>query len=280
MIRRFVLALAMIGATAPAFAQQRPLHTEDPETIGTGRVLIETGIDYDRDVYLPVSGLRGNLALLPSFGASLGVSSIAEIQIDWAPYQKLWITERVPGAPLSRYLQLDGDTTDDFGDVSIGAKIRLVSETASRPSIGSWFRTRLPNAGNESGLGKDLQDFSSALTFGKTVQSVRIVANVGVLMIGKPTEAAAQDDLLIYSLSVARAFSPRAEVVGEFVGRANFANIVTPGAEDRGLLRFGTRYTISSVRVDAGLLLGLTPRDPEIGVTGGLTWVFNGFRVP
>ena len=272
--------LAMLGCAVPAFAQQRPLQTEDPETIGAGRVLIETGIDYDRDVYLPVSGLRGDHMLLPDFGISLGVSSIAEIQIDWAPYQKFSIKDREPDAPLASFLLLDGDTTDDFGDVHIGAKVRLVGEGARRPSIGSWFSTRLPNAGNESGLGKDVQDFASALTIGKTVQSVRVVANVGVLMIGKPTEAAAQDDLLIYSLSVARAISPAAEVVGEFVGRANFANIVTPGAEDRGLLRFGTRYTISGVRFDAGLLLGLTPRDPEIGFSAGLTWVFDGFKVP
>ena len=70
-----------------------------------------------------------------------------------------------------------------------------------------------------------------------------MVGNVGLLMIGNPTEAAAQDDLLFYNLSVARAVSAAAEVVGEFVGRANFANTVTPGAEDRGLLRFGARYT-------------------------------------
>ena len=43
--------------------------------------LVEAGVDYDRDVYYPVSGLRGNLVTLPSFGVSLGVSSIAEIQI-------------------------------------------------------------------------------------------------------------------------------------------------------------------------------------------------------
>ena len=87
-----------------------------------------------------------------------------------------------------------------------------------------------------------------------------------MLMLGNPTKPAAQDDLLIYSLSVARAISPTAEIVGEFVGRANFANIVTPGAEDRGLLRFGARYTINGVRLDAGILLGLTPRDPEIRI--------------
>jgi hypothetical protein len=243
-------------------------------------MLVESGIDYQRDVYLPVSGLRGNLVTLPEFGVSLGVSSIAEIQIDWGVYQKLGITDQVANAPLSDVLLLDGSTTDDFGDIHIGAKVRLVSETARRPAIGSWFRTRLPNAGNESGLGKDVQDFSSALTIGKTVQSIRVVANIGVTMIGRPTEATAQDDLLIYSLSVARALSSATEVVGEFVGRANFANIVTPGAEDRGLLRFGTRYTISGVRFDAGILLGLTSRDPEFGVTGGFTWVLDAFKVP
>ncbi len=273
------MAALLLGA-APAIAQQRPLQTEDPETIGSGRLLVEAGIDYDRDVYLPVSGLRGNRVVLPSFGVSLGVSSVAEIQIDWGPYQKLAITEQVPGAPLAELLELDGTTTDDFGDIHIGAKVRLLSETARRPAIGSWFSTRLPNAGNESGLGKDVQDFSTALSIGKTVQSVRVVANIGMMMIGRPTEGAAQDDLLIYSLSVARAISQSAEVVGEFVGRANFANIITPGAEDRGLLRFGMRYTMSGVRVDGGVLVGLSPRDPEIGVTAGFTWVFNAFSVP
>src|SRR5688572_1919132 len=280
MIRRSVMTAALLLCAAPAFAQQRPLQTEDPETIGSGRMLVEAGIDYQRDVYLPVSGLRGNLFTIPAFGASLGVSSIAEIQIDWGVYQKLSITEQVPGAPLSHLLLIDGSSTDDFGDIHIGDKVRLLSNTPRRPAIGSWFSTRLPNAGNESGLGKDVQDFSSALTIGKTIQSVRVVANIGMTMIGKPTELAAQDDLLIYSLSVARAISPRAEIVGEFVGRANFANIVTPGAEDRGLLRFSARYTINGVRLDTGILLGLTPRDPEIGLTGGFTWVFDAFHVP
>jgi len=275
----FILVLGLAAAQL-AVAQQRPLKTEDPETIGSGRALIEAGIDYNRDVFLPVSGLRGNHVTMPAFGVSLGVSSIAEIQFDWGIYQKLSLTEQVAGAPLSKLLQLDGDSTDDFGDIHIGAKVRLLSETARRPAIGTWFSTRLPNAGNESGLGKDVQDFSSALTIGKTVQSVRVVGNIGVLMIGRPTEAVAQDDLLIYGLSVARAISQNAEVVGEFVGRANFAKIVTPGAEDRGLLRFGARYTKGAVRLDGGILLGLTSYDPEIGLTGGLTWVFDAFRVP
>jgi hypothetical protein len=276
---RLLLAVMVLGSAWPAFAQQRPLKTEDPETIGAGRVLIEAGLDYNRDTSFPVSGLRGQHLTAPAFGVSLGVSSIAEIQIDWGIYQKMTITELVPTAPLAGLLRLDGKETDDFGDIHIGAKVRLLSETANRPAIGSWFSTRLPNAGNESGLGKDVQDFSSALTIGKTVQSVRVVANIGMAMLGNPARLAAQDDLLIYGLSVARAISPRSEVVGEFMGRANFANIVTPGAEDRGLLRFGLRHTINSVRFDTGVLVGLTPRDPGFGVTGGFTWVFNGIHI-
>lgn len=278
---RFALVTAAwLCCAAPVLAQQRPLKTEDPETIGAGRMLIEAGIDADTDSSFPVSGLRGTHYNLPDFGISLGVSSVAEIQIDWAPYQMLSIKQRIPGAPLTRLLAIDGTSTSDFGDVHIGAKVRLISETPNRPAIGSWFSTRLPNAGNESGLGKDVQDFTSGLTIGKTVQSVRVVGNIGVTMIGRPTEAVAQDDLLIYGLSVARAISPSTEVVGEFVGRANFANIVTPGAEDRGLIRIGARYTVSGVRIDSGLLLGLTQRDPEIGLTAGFTWVFNAFHVP
>jgi hypothetical protein len=79
---------------------------------------------------------------------------------------------------------------------------------------------------------------------------------------------------------VARAISQAAEVVGEFNGRANFARLTTVGAEDRGLLRFGARYTYAGVRIDGGMLLGLTPRDPDIGFTAGFTWVFNAVTIP
>ncbi len=284
MIRPLVLLVAacavQLCVAIPSFAQQRPLQTEDPETIGAGRILLEAGLDYNPDVNLPVSGLRGNTFTAPTLGVSLGVSSIAEIQMHLGGFQKMSITDRNPNAPFASFLQIDGNETSDLEDMHIGAKVRLLSETASRPSIATRFSTRLPNAGNESGLGKDMQDFETSVLLAKTVQSVRIVGNVGLLMLGNPTQPAAQDDLLFYNLSVARAISQAAEVVGEFVGRANFANTTTPGAEDRGLLRFGARYTYAGVRVDGGILLGLTPRDPEIGFTAGFTWVFNAVNIP
>ena len=280
MIRIALFVSVLTALSAPAFAQQRPLDTEDPETIGSGRMLLEFGVDYRQDWSNPVSGLRGNLIAVPVLGVSLGVSSIAEIQMYLGGYQNLRITEQNPDAPFADLLKLDGLTTDDLEDLRVGAKLRVVSETATRPSIATWFSTRLPNAGNESGLGKDLQDFYTSVLVAKTVRSTRVVGNLGLLMLGNPVQPAAQDDLLTYSLSIARAISPAAEVVGEFVGRANFARTTTPGAEDRGMFRFGARYTYSGVRIDGGILLGLTSRDPDFGATAGLTWVFNAFNIP
>lgn len=281
-MKPFIASIAALWlvAASPAIAQQRPLQTEDPEVIGAGRILFEVGVDYKHDYFLPVSGLRGNLLFVPPVGLSIGVSSIAEIQIDGGIYQRLNILENRGNAPFSPLLDITGATTSDVDDFSIGAKVRFVSEGTTRPSMALRFATRLPNATNESGLGKDMQDFTVGVALGKTVQSVRVVSNIGLLILGNPTKPAAQDDLLSYSLSVARAISQNAEIVGEFVGRANFANIVTPGAEDRGLIRFGARFTKGPVRVDGGMSLGLTSRDPEMGFTGGLTWVFNAFKVP
>jgi hypothetical protein len=189
------------------------------------------------------------------------------------------ITSRTP-APFSAILDIPGDSTSDSDDLTVGAKIRFLSEAARRPGMAFRFSTRLPNASNESGLGKDTQDFSAMLIGGKTVQSIRVVLNGGLQIIGDPTQGARQDDGFVYGISLARAITDAAEVVGEFTGRATFADTVAPGAEDRGAFRFGARYTYRSARIDAAIILGASPRDPEFGFLVGATWVFNAFRVP
>ena len=87
----------------------------------------------------------------------------------------------------------------------IGTKVRMLARGAGRPSLGFRFATRLPNASNESGLGRDTTDFTATFLIGKTIQSVRVVGNVGFLILEDPLMAAEQDDLLIYGLSLARA---------------------------------------------------------------------------
>ena len=46
------------------------------------------------------------------------------------------------------------------------------------------------------------------------------------------------------------------------------------------VLKFGGRYTRGTVRLDAGLSVGLTTVDPTVGFTAGFTYVFNAFTVP
>lgn len=281
MTRAILVAMIWWAAGGLALAQQRPLTTEDPETIGSGRLLIEAGVDLERDVLFPLSGLRGNRAVLPTLGVSIGLGSIVELQVDGALYQRLSITERRP-APLASVLDVTGDRTSDVDDFVLATKIRLASESGSRPAVGLRLATKLPNASNEAGLGSDMTDFHASLLFAKTIESVRFVGNAGLAILGDATSAIPeQNDLMTFGISVARAMTTSAELVGEVNGRLNFANgDADPGAENRAVMRLGGRYTRGAVRVDSALLLGLTSRDPQVGVTVGLTWVLNAFQVP
>ena len=219
--RMLCAVFALSAFAGSAFAQQRPLVTEDPEPIGAGRVLIEGGLDVAHDYQNPVSGLKGNLLSVPTIGISVGLSSIAELQIDGGVYNRLNISSRNPNAPLASLLTVTGDSTHDVSDTVIATKIRLVSETANRPALGIRFATKLPNASNERGLGLDTTDFFATILGAKTVQSIRVVGNIGVGILGDPTNGNRQNDVLTYGLSFARAMTQEAELVGELNGRVS-----------------------------------------------------------
>jgi hypothetical protein len=227
-----------------------------------------------------VSGLEGDLLRLPLIGVSVGVSSIAEIQIDGGFYNRLSISERNT-APLSDMVTATGDTTSSVEDWSIGMKVRLVSETNGRPAFGFRFATKLPNASNESGLGLDTTDFFASVLGAKTIRSVRVVGNVGLGILADPTRGDRQNDVLTYGFSLARALSQAAEVVGEINGRLDTREgEPPPGTESRGQVRVGARYTIGGWRGDVAVLVGVTGRDPDIGFAAGFTYVFNAFTIP
>jgi hypothetical protein len=285
MKRPFILILLVfvslqLAAPRRASAQQRPLVTEDPETVGTGNILVEGGFESQRDVFYPASGLTGDLLRLPTLGVSFGFSSILELQIDGGLYDRLHVTKVEP-APLSDKLAFTGENTSDFEDLVVATKIRVVSEGAGRPSFGVRLATKLPTATNESGLGLDTMDFYATVLVGKTVRSARIVGNLGLALLSDPVHGDRQNDVMTYGLSAARALGQGFEFVGEINGRQNFRDLrVPPGTETRSTIRVGARYTQKAVRIDGGLIFGLTSRDPSFGFTGGVTYVFKGFTLP
>ena len=276
-----VLALALGGR--PAWAQSRPLVTEDPETVPAGKILFETGIDYAQDASYPVSGLRGNLWRIATFGLSFGVSPIAEIQLDGGVRDRLAIKSANPAAELAGVLRpaaVVGASTSDFEDLVVGAKIRFAAETPSRPALAFRFSTRLPNAGNESGLGLDTTDFNAGFAAAKTVESVRICANLGLGILGDPFRGDRQNDVVNFGMSMAKAVRTGVEIVGELNGRLSTrSGTPPPGTESRSAIRLGSRFTRGPVRLDAALFFGITSDDPTWGFTFGGTWVFKAFDV-
>jgi len=142
------------------------------------------------------------------------------------------------------------------------------------------FSTRLPNAGNESGLGLDTTDFNFGFLIAKTVRSVRFAGNVGVGILGDPVRGDEQNDVLTYGISAARAVANGIELVADFNGRISTRDVVPVGTETRSMVRLGARFTKGSVRFDTAFLIGATKNDPLWGVTTGFTWVFKAFTVP
>ena len=159
-----------------------------------------------------------------TFGVSVGVSSIAEIQVDGGVRNKLTIAVRVTGTALRRIEASTGDTTIDVEDLVVGTKVRLVGEGQNRPSIALRFATRLPNASNESGLGLDTIDFHFGMAIAKTVRSVRLVGNFGFGILPDPQRGDRQNDVVAFGGSVARAVGSGVELVGELNGRMSLRN--------------------------------------------------------
>jgi hypothetical protein len=271
----FAVCLALNGT---AHAQQRPLVTEDPETIGTNRILVEGGFAVEKDQENPAHGVAGDITRIGTFGVSVGISPSAEIQVDGGLIQRIDVTERLTTifpSPVATPL-LAGDRASSFDDLVIATKIRLTSESMSRPALGLRFGTKLPTASPEKGVGLGTTDFFATFLVAKTVQSVRTVGNVGIIVMGNPVTGGDQSTALGFGVSVARALTNEFEVVGELNGRLTpFEEIVPVGLGSRGVLRFAGRYTYAMLRLDFGIVAGITKRDPSFGITAGATYVIT-----
>jgi hypothetical protein len=277
MIRRSVLLafLFCVCLTAAASAQQRPLVTEDPETVGVNRALVEAGLEWHKDQLYSAYGLTGDTVHVPTFGVSVGVSPSVEVQIDGGWFQHLTVNERKP-ATLTHVLDFDGDHSSTLEDFTVATKIRLRPESETRPAVGVRFGTRLPTAKRESGLGLGTTDFFAAFLIAKTVRSVRTVGNVSFLVMGNPQGAQEAVHGLGYGVSVARALTNEFEIVLEVNGRpAPWGDATPAGLESRGAFRFAGRYTYKLFRIDLGTVIGITSRDPRFGLSLGATYVIT-----
>ncbi len=268
-IRVCVVSTLCLGVAGGAYAQQRPLVTEDPETIGAGHVLIEGGVSFDKDQRNFANGLEGDITHIATVGVSIGAGATAEVQIDGGVYQNIDVNGRFRAPLENTTLLLPGDSASGLEDLVVATKIRMASESASRPAIGIRFGTKLPVADSEKGVGLGTTDFFASFLIAKTVRSVRTVGNVGLMILGDPSESKESVTALSFGASIARALTNEFEMVGEVNGRLPpFGDITPAGLESRGVFRLAGRYTYRMLRLDFGVLLGFTNRDPSIGISG------------
>ena len=191
-------------------------------------------------------------------------------------YELLFIDDFAP-APLDSMLDVSGERTHDVIDPVVGMKVRIAEESPVFPAWSFRVATRLPAAGNESGLGLDTTDFFLALLAAKDAAGLRWVANLGLGILEVPTAVTSQNDVLTYGFSVSREIGSRIAVAAGVDGHVDVSGQVHPGTEDTSVARLGGSFGAGASTLDAALLIGLAEVDAPIGITVGITRAFRLF---
>lgn len=264
--------MALVAAVAPLRAQPWPFRTEDAALVAPGAVAAHLGIEVGGDREYPASGLSGTVVRLPA-AVRLGLGR-AELSAEGG-YEFLSIEELAP-APLDSMLDVSGDRTDDVIDPVIGMKVRIAEETPVFPAWSFRVATRLPAAGNESGLGLDTTDFWLWLLAGKSIGPARVAANLGAGVLGIPTRGDRQNDVWGYGLSVTGPLGGGWVAGAEVQGSLDVRGDTPIGTEERGQARLGLRRPAGRFVLDAAVIVGLHDPDPDLGAAVGLAATFHG----
>ncbi len=269
-----LFAGSMWLAACPLWGQQRPLKTDDPGLVGTGRVRTEFGVEFLQHQSYSLSGLEGDLTRLGVSSIHVGVGEYAEFQISGVVQDYLSVTNRTtPVIPPT----FTGNSTNDFGDLVLASKLKLAPEKGMRPAMAFKFAVELPNAKHPSGLGTDETEFYASLLFSKQVWRAQVIGNIGFAILGNPVIAGRQADPLTYGLAFMLPVHRNVNLVGEINGRQGPYRL---GNENQSVARAGLQIRTGSVRWDVAGIAGLKDFDPDSGVTVGITYEFQLFHKP
>ncbi len=261
-----------MAAVTPLGAQPWPFRVEDPGLVAPGAVGARVGVEVGGGREYPASGLAGTVVRLPA-ALRLGLGR-AELSVEGG-YEVLFIDDVAP-APLDSMLDLSGDDTHDVIDPVVAMKVRIADESAVFPAWSFRVATRLPAAGNESGLGLDTTDFWLWLLAGKSIGPARVAANLGAGVLGIPTRGDRQNDVWGYGLSVTGPLGGGWVAGAEVQGSLDVRGDTPIGTEERGQARVGVRRAAGRFAFDAVMIVGLRDPDPDLGAAVGLATTFHG----
>ena len=275
-MRLLLILSTIIFAGVFIHAQQRPLLTEDVDITPEGTIEVAAGVDFLQNVKFPLSGLKGDLTRVGDIRVRTGFSGNVELQVEGTIQNYLAINS---AATSSIPLNVTGNSTNDFDDFIVSAKIKLFNETSNLPAVGLKFGFQMPNTDQARGIGTNqINIFSKVLlqkrfgrVTGKTPR-VNIFGNLGLLIMTAPLERFTQNDLLLYGVAGIFKLNDRINIVSEVNGRLNTRGTAPLGTESVGQFRIGTQIRASNLRFDTAAIFGLTKYSPRSGITFGVTY--------
>ncbi len=278
MLRVVPVTILIALCSFAAAAQQRPLLTDDVDIIPAGSLEISAGVDFLQNAKFPLSGLKGDLTRVGDIRIRQGFASNVEIQIEGTLQNFLAINSQVTPSPIP--LNIAGNSTNDFDDFTVSAKIKLRNESKFFPAIGLKFGYQMPNTDQAKGIGTNqINIFTKVLVqkrWGEKPGSsprANVFGNLGLGIMSAPLADFSQNDVLLYGLAGIFRISNHINVVSEVNGRANTRSGGAPlGTESVGQFRVGAQIRASGVRFDTAAIFGLTKYSPRTGITFGVTY--------
>lgn len=277
MFRASACVIMILTATFFVAGQQRPLITDDIDITPEGAIEISAGVDFLQNAKFPLSGLKGDLTRVGDIRLRTGFAPNVELQIEGVVQNFLAINSQGPSAiPLN----ISGNSSNDFDDFTVSAKVKLLNETKLLPAFGLKFGFQMPNTDQAKGIGTNqINIFSKIIIqkrFGKRAGKspiANIYGNLGLGIMNAPLNNFTQNDVLLYGLAGIFRLNDRINIVSEINGRANTRGGGAPlGTESVGQFRVGTQIKAAGLRFDTAAVFGLTRFSPRTGVTFGVTY--------
>lgn len=293
-VRRLLAGFLFFLVVPTAAAQQRPLTTEEAETVQPGEVLLQFGYEYIQDARFPLAGLEGDLSRIGVVDVRFGLAQAAELQIQGTIRNYLSVSDRRT-AFIAPRLSRDGLSTSDVGDVTLAAKFRLWRETEDRPALGFRVGFEIPNSDEARGIGLNTTNVFATVLVQKHFGRLNVFGNLGVGILqacaaensspcatgrlprfGRtPAGPFTQNDVFLYGIGATYPVHERINLVGEIAGRQSFRD--TPetsalvGTGSRSQARLGVQVFAGGFRWDVAGLAGLTKNDGDTGFAFGVS---------
>ena len=255
-----LVLLAAFACSRPVFAQtdpgiepDRPDVTNGTHIVPAGLVQIEFGGMYTRDA-------PGQTGATSPFTIRVGLAD--------------WIEARIGADGVTTQNGPDASATG-FGNVQLGAKLRLWAQPGGAPVLSILPNVNLPTADSSRGLGSGDTDFTVALLTGTDIRArghIDINYGIGSIGAGQGRPHYVQH-LISASLSeaVTDRWNPYVEVFW-------FSRTEIDGSPETAL-DTGVIYELGShCALDGGVQFGIGGPASDFGVFGGVSIIVGGQR--